>query len=94
MAFIEPINYETIHRKAEVFMVPELDINVLDNKIANECCKDCINKCNRDGRLSLLKDHRIIISSSALGRLNSDGTYSYDKRNEKINAYCIDVNTN
>ena len=45
-------------------------------------------------RLSLLKDHRIIISSSALGRLNSDGTYSYDKRNEKINVYCIAANTN
>lgn len=94
MAFIEPINYETIHRKAEVFVVPELDINVLDNKIANECCKDCINKCDLDGRLSLLKDHRIIISFGALGRLNSDGTYFYDKRNEKINVYCIDVNTN
>ena len=32
----------------------ELNINVLDNKIVNECCKDCINKCDRDGRLSLL----------------------------------------
>ena len=48
----------------------ELNINVLDNKIANECCKDCINKCDRDG------------------------TYSYDKRNEKINVYCIATNTN
>lgn len=94
MAFIKPINYETIHRKAEVFVVPELNINVLDNKIANECCKDCINKCDRDSRLSLLKDHRIIISSSTLGRLNSDGTYSYDKRNEKINVYCTAANTN
>lgn len=94
MAFIEPINYETIYRKAEVFVVLELNINVLDNKIANECCKGCINKCDRDGRLSLLKDHRIIISSSALGRLNSDGTYSYDKRNEKINVYCTAANTN
>lgn len=72
----------------------ELNINVLDNKIANECCKDCFNKCDRDGRLSLLKDHRIIISSSSLGRLNSDGTYSYDKRNEKINVYCTAANTN
>lgn len=57
-------------------------------------CATCPNKevCGKKDILELLKDNNIIASTSAIGHINEDGTYTLSNGTEETDFYCLNRN--
>lgn len=57
-------------------------------------CATCPNKeeCGKKDIFELFKDNNIIASTSAVGHINEDGTYTINKETEETDFYCLNKN--